>query len=76
LAEDLKNRNWTEVWNSLDSTELNSPSIIEKMSSEAQEKFKSLITETRKVFEAEKVNIEQDLVDSLDQVLNKISQKL
>lgn len=46
------------------------------MSSEAQEKFKSLITETRKVFEVEKVNIEQDLVDSLDLVLNKISQKL
>jgi hypothetical protein len=60
----------------LDSIELNSPLITEKMSSEAQEKFKSLITETRKVFEVEKVNIEQDLVDSLDLVLNKISQKL
>lgn len=60
----------------MDSIELNSPLITEKMSSEAQEKFKSLITETRKVFEVEKVNIEQDLVDSLDLVLNKISQKL
>jgi hypothetical protein len=60
----------------LDSIELNSPLITEKMSSEAQEKFKSLITETRKVFEVEKVNIEQDLVNSLDLILNKISQKL
>jgi F0F1-type ATP synthase membrane subunit b/b' len=76
LAEDLKNSNWTEVLDSLKHSELNSPSITEKMSSEAQERFKSLIAETKEFFEAQKENIDKDLVDSIEQTLNEISEKL
>ena len=76
LAEDLKNRNWTEVWDSLCHTELNSPSITAKMSPEAQEKFKSLIAETKEVFTAEKENVDKDLVNDIQGALDKISEKL
>ena len=76
LAEDLKNRNWTEVWSNLCHTELNSPSITAKMSPEAQEKFKSLIIETKEIFTAEKENVDKDLVDSIQGALDKISENL
>jgi ketopantoate reductase len=46
------------------------------MSSEAQERFKSLIAETKEFFEAQKENIDKDLVDSIEQTLNEISEKL
>jgi vacuolar-type H+-ATPase subunit H len=76
LVEDLKDKNWTEVWDNLCHTELNSPSITAKMSPEVQEKFKNLIAETKEVFVAEKENIDKDLVDSIQEVLDRISEKL
>jgi hypothetical protein len=76
LAEDLKNKNWTEVWDSLSHSELNSPSITAKMSPEAQKKFKSLIAETKEVFATKKENVDKDLVDSIQGALDKISEKL
>lgn len=76
LAEDLKNKNWTGVWDNLCHTELNSSSITAKMSPEAKEKFNSLITETKEIFTAEKENVDKDLVDSIQEALDKISEKL
>jgi ketopantoate reductase len=76
LAMDLKNKNWTEIWDDLCHTELNSASITAKMSPEAQEKFKSLIAETKEVFAAEKENVDEDLIDDIQEALDKISEKL
>lgn len=76
LASDLKNKNWTEVWDSLAHSELNSSSITSKMSFEAQEKFKNLIAETKEVFATEKEDIAEDLVESIQEALDKISEKL
>ncbi len=75
LSSDLKKKDWTEIWNSLCHSELNSASITKKMSPEAQEKFKSLIAETKEIFAAEKENVDKDLVDSIQEALDKISEK-
>lgn len=75
LAGELKNKNWTEVWNSLCHSELNSPSITAKMSPEAKEKFKNLIVETKEVFATEKESVDKDLVDPIQRALDRISEK-
>jgi len=76
LAEDLKNENWTEIWNSLCHSELNSSSIVTKMSPESQEKFKNVIEETKGVFNVKKENIDKDLVVDIQKALDQISEKL
>ena len=74
LASDLKRRNWTEIWDSLSHTEINSSSIVSKMSPEAQESLKQVINEVKEVFAAEKESVEKDLVDDIQKSLDKISE--
>ena len=82
LSAELEKKDWTEVWDSLCHTELNSPSITAKMSPEAIEKFKNVIVKAKEVFEAEKENVgkdslpDKDLVNDIRQALDKISEKL
>ncbi len=75
LAGDLEKKNWTEIWDSLCHSELNDPVITAKMSPEYQEKFKSLIAETREVFNAEREGVNKDLVEDIEKALDKISEK-
>lgn len=75
LAGDLEKKNWTEIWDSLCHSELNDPLITAKMSPEYQEKFKSLIAETREVFNAERESVNKDLVEDIEKALDKISEK-
>lgn len=74
LDGELKSKNWVEVWDSLH--QLNTPSITIKMSPEAKEKLKIVITETKEVFAAEKENVAKDLVDDIQKNLDKISETL
>lgn len=74
LAGDLESRNWTEIWDDLCHTELNSPEILAKMSAESQEKFENLISEVKEVFAEEKESIAEDLVMEIQEALNKFSE--
>jgi hypothetical protein len=72
LSAELQKKDWVEIWNSLCCSELNSPAIVEKMSSEAQEKFKQAIIEAKNLFETDKVNIREDLVAPIQEFLEKM----
>ena len=76
LAEDLAHRNWAKIWDSLCNSELSSPPITAKMSPEAQEKFKSIVKETKEAFVEEKENMAKYLVNPLRQALEKMLEKL
>ncbi|MFA5886798.1 MAG: hypothetical protein WC863_03380 [Patescibacteria group bacterium] len=83
LTEDLKKKNWSEVCESLRHTELNSPSVTQKMSAKAQEKFRSLIDETQQTLESERASLDEHLTNGIQEALdhikagfNEISEKL
>lgn len=78
LENDLRSKNWTEIWETLCHSELADANLVGCMSTELREKFRQVIVELKQVFQSEKRYLrnrfcpDKGLVGPIEEALSKL----